>query len=130
VQIQDEHSKRLKLETQFIKSTADLLYNPEETIHYFQRQPRVAQRVKIDDSIYCIAEAAQIGKSSRTLRLRLDDPSQKQYQRLVIVIAILMNMQSVSMDIILNPRVQLLNDQTQHKLGTDVDPVNGKNGYL
>lgn len=33
VQIQDEHSKRLKLETQFIKSTArHLLYNPKQFI--------------------------------------------------------------------------------------------------
>lgn len=85
VQIENQLSKRLKLENKFIDSTSkDLLYNPKNHLHNFQLKPRVAQRVKILGSFYpSIAQAARIiGKSSRNIRMKLDDPSNLDYERL------------------------------------------------
>nr|AOC61489.1 putative site-specific DNA endonuclease [Rhexinema sarcinoideum] len=76
---------RLKLEKNLIEKTpSNLLYNPKNTPHNFQKKPRIAQRVKIHATIYSsIAEASRIlKKSSRTIRLKLDDPLNFEYERL------------------------------------------------
>ena len=76
--------KRLQLEKKYIKNTLkELLYNPIQ-IHNFKTQPRIAQRIKIHDIIYpSIREASrQIKESTRNIGLKLDNLSNKDYQRL------------------------------------------------
>jgi hypothetical protein len=84
VHIENQLSKRLKLEKKCIESALpSLLYNNKNQ-HNFKTQPRVAQRVKILNCFYpSIAEAARVlGKSSRNIRMKLDDPSNLDYERL------------------------------------------------
>ena len=59
------------------------LYNPIK-IHNFKTQPRVAQRIKIHAIIYpSIRQASrQIKESTRNIGLKLNDISNKDYQRL------------------------------------------------
>jgi group I intron endonuclease len=76
--------KRLQLEKQHIENTLEeLLYNPIR-IHNFKNQPRVAQRIKIHDIIYpSIREASRkIKQSPRNIGIKLNDTSNKDYQRL------------------------------------------------
>lgn len=76
--------KRLQLEKKYIKNTLkEQLYNLIQ-IHNFKTQPRVAQRIKIHDIIYpSIREASrQIQESTRNIGIKLDDISNKDYQRL------------------------------------------------
>nr|YP_010530093.1 hypothetical protein OOC95_pgp075 [Ulva torta]UXW92191.1 hypothetical protein [Ulva torta] len=76
--------KRLKLEKKYIENTIkEQLYNTIK-IHNFKTQPRIAQRVKIHDIIYpSIREASrQIKESTRNIGLKLDDISNKNYERL------------------------------------------------
>lgn len=78
-------SKRLKIEKDFILNAAEKsLYNPVNQTRRFNYQPRVAQQIQIDDIVYpSIAEAArQVNQSSRTIRKKLDNPINKNYQRL------------------------------------------------
>lgn len=76
--------KRLQLEKKYIKNTLkEQLYNPIK-IHNFKLQPRVAQRIKIHNIIYpSIREASrQIQESTRNIGIKLDDISNRDYQRL------------------------------------------------
>ena len=85
VQIEMQENKRLKIETKWIQSTkAALLYNPKTPKYIFKTKPRVAQRVQIFDEVYpSIAQAARVlGKSSRNIRLKLDDDLNQNYVRL------------------------------------------------
>lgn len=85
VQIENQLTERLKLEQKYIENTpSNLLYNQKNTPHIFQMKPRVAQRVKILGEIYpSIAQAARVlRKSPRAIRMKLDDPSNFDYERL------------------------------------------------
>lgn len=85
IQVENKLKKRLKLEKKLIDNTPlDLLYNPKKDIHNFRKAPRIAQRVKIhDQQYYSIAEASRcLNKSSRNIRMKLDDPSNNHYERL------------------------------------------------
>lgn len=76
--------KRLQLKRKYIKNTLkEQLYNPIQ-IHNFKTQPRVAQRIKIHDIIYpSIRETfRQIQESTRNIGIKLNDISNKDYQRL------------------------------------------------
>ena len=84
VQIENQLNKRLKLEKKWIDNTPpNLLYNSKKP-HNFQFKPRVAQSVKIHGQSYpSIAEASRIlGESSRNIRRKLDDPSNREYERI------------------------------------------------
>nr|YP_009367890.1 putative GIY-YIG homing endonuclease [Hazenia capsulata]ARK14897.1 putative GIY-YIG homing endonuclease [Hazenia capsulata] len=84
VQIETELNKRLKLENKWIENTpSNNLYNPKKT-HNFKTKPRIAQQVKTLGYIYpSIAEASRtIGKSSRNIRMKLDDPLNCDYERI------------------------------------------------
>lgn len=84
LQIENQLYPRLKLEKRCIDNTPlNLLYNPTKP-HNFQTKPRIAQRIKILGELYSsIAEASRIlGKSSRSIRVKLDDPLNGDYERL------------------------------------------------
>lgn len=85
VQIENQLTERLKLKQKFIENTpSNLLYNQKDNKNTFQTKPRIAQRVKILNCFYqSIAEAARVlGKSYRAIRMKLDDPSNLDYERL------------------------------------------------
>lgn len=76
--------KRLKLEKQYITTTAkEFIYNPIK-IHNFKTKPRVALRIKIHDIIYpSIKEASRkTNQSPRNIGLKLNDALNINYQRL------------------------------------------------
>ena len=76
--------KRLQFEKKYITNTLkELLYNPL-TIHNFKTQPRVVQRVKINNTIYpSIKEASrQLQESTRNIGIKLNDIANQDYQRL------------------------------------------------
>lgn len=75
---------RLKLEKNFLQTAkTENLYNPLQ-IHNFTTKPRLAQRVKIHGKIYSsINEASRIlNQSPRNIGLKLNDESNKSFQRL------------------------------------------------
>lgn len=77
--------QRLKYENTMIKNTAEkYLYNPKAQTQIFKYQPRIAQKIQIDEIVYpSIAEASrQLNRSSRILRKYLDDPIKQNYKRL------------------------------------------------
>lgn len=84
IQEESHLTRRLKLEKQYLKQTPSNLLLNNKNVHNFHKKPRVAQRVKIKNSIFpSIAEAARIlNKSSRTIRQKCDDISNNQYERL------------------------------------------------
>lgn len=84
IQVELDSKKRLFLEKTLIEQTPHhLLYN-ENSISNFRLKPRIAQKVKIHGIIYkSIAEAVRLLKqSSRTIRNKLDNPSNFNYERL------------------------------------------------
>lgn len=77
-------SKRLQLEKDYIKNTKKrFLYN-NVRVHNFKTEPRVAQRVKIYDTIYMsIRDASRkLNMSTRNIGLKLNDISNTDYKRL------------------------------------------------
>ena len=77
-------NKRLELEKKYITNTVkDILYNPL-TIHNFKTQPRLAQRVKIHNTIYpSIREASrQLQEFTRNIGIKLNNSTNQDYQRL------------------------------------------------
>ena len=77
-------SKRLQLEKDYIKNTKkEFLYN-SVTIHNFKMLPRVAQRIKIQNTIYMSIKDAsrKLGMSTRNIGRKLDDISNIDYERL------------------------------------------------
>ena len=84
VHIEAQLNKRLKLEKKEIeKISSNLLYNSKK-LHNFKMKPRIAQQVNILGCSYpSIAEASRIlGKSSRNIRRKLDDSSNRDYERI------------------------------------------------
>ena len=85
IQIENKISTRLKFEQELIKNTSlNLLYNPQLNSKNFRTKPRVAQQVEINDKSYpSIAEASRtLNKSSRTIRLKLDNSFNSNYKRI------------------------------------------------
>lgn len=85
IQIEKQLNVRLKLEKKLIEETPlNFLYNPKNSLHNFQKKPRTALSVKIHGTVYSsIAEASRIlKKSSRTIRIKLNDPLNSEYEKL------------------------------------------------
>ena len=83
--IEDSSTQRFKRENQLISNASEAyLYNTKDQTQVFKNKPRISQKIRIDATEYrSIAEASrQLKRSSRIIRMYLDDPTKPNYERL------------------------------------------------